>query len=472
MARVNVDMSRGNFKDIYKPKFAVERLAADADVLADTMNVKIGRADLSEDQCAAYDHVIKWLGDINARQWLTLGGLAGTGKTTLVGTIAAALVDTHAICFCAYTGKAASVMRRKLKDMGVAGAYCGTIHGLIYRAVIHTHDKDHWDYGPCDKEEKDCPDVGKVVRWAQRSPEEFPGEMIVVDEASMVTQDMWAHLLSYRVPVLAVGDHGQLMPVGGEAAPLMQQPDLVLEKIHRQAEGNPIIKLAHEVRQGRTLHNYESDDPRIRWSPSFADAAAEVADIGGAINTALSLGTPGGASAVLSEMAVLCFTNKLRNRLNSVARDMRGFRGPHPDPTDVVMCLRGARRVIYNGQRGIITEIENVHDEKHEVMSQILFPDEEMKVTGKVNLHQFNQEKTFKGPREIPNISNWGQVGLLFDYGYALTVHKAQGSQYRKAIVMLEGALRGMHRRDPAEYQRWLYTAITRASEELVLVRA
>ena len=156
------------------------------------------------------------------RKLLTIGGYAGSGKSTILSCILEQAPDAIP---CAYTGKAASVMRSKGVD------YAGTIHSKIY---------------VCDP---------KTSTFHPKTREEVraQGSYFLVDEASMVGAAIFRDLMAYGLPVIAVGDHGQLPPVSKDAQNLMESPDVVLEEIHRQAEDNPIVAFSKWVREAPDL---------------------------------------------------------------------------------------------------------------------------------------------------------------------------------------------------------------------------
>ena len=181
---------------------------------------------LSRDQKKALEAIMAWRKKPK-KQYITLGGYAGTGKTTLMAVLRKkigqqATDKKKRVAFVSYTGKAARVLRGKLmaeKAMEDNDSV-GTIHSLIYSPI--TNDKK------------------EIVGWEKK--EKVETDLIVVDEASMVDSSIWADLLSYNVPIVAAGDHGQLPPIRGSFN-LMEKPDLLLEEIHRQAADNPIIKV-------------------------------------------------------------------------------------------------------------------------------------------------------------------------------------------------------------------------------------
>jgi exodeoxyribonuclease V len=488
--------------------------------------------DLSVDQKAAYDRILGWMND-RSRDVLTLGGYAGSGKSTLVSLVAEQ-VDRPA--FVAYTGKASSVLKRKLAAAGVetVGAqprkdgmpsleerpFCGTIHSLIYR--------------PCDCREpkvietkKPCPNTGcgaetlwlgtesrclsghvgavksakafeaikpKQVfvyaekdadgrckhcggkEWLRRDVLDRGYGLIIVDEASMVDDMMLRDLKEYRVPILAVGDHGQLPPVGG-AGSLMRSPMLRLEKIHRQAEGNPIIALSKMIREEGRLPNELPGDAvrfdRMRLKDTlieerYADASAER----------------------LLEMGLACYTNRRRVGLNLDVRRVRGtarYGRELPRKGEHVICLRNQKGrngapPIYNGMRGVLTsdalpkEIKNsrgerISESETQLIGSIAFPEDGIDARDYEMLrHQFGRDKTYQSPEELARetgLHSFGMAGSLFDFGYAMTVHKMQGSQYDDLVVCAE-------RPGPVsdeDWRRWLYTAVTRAASKLTVLR-
>lgn len=415
-----------------------------------SLGALVEKGDLSEDQKAAFDQIDTWLSDTSGKQVLTLGGYAGTGKTTLVSLIARS-GKLRSIAFCAYTGKAANVLGQKLRVAGVDPLYCGTIHRLIYDPEM---------------DEK----TGAVLAWSR--VDSLPYDLIVVDEASMVDDAMFEDLKSYRVPILAVGDHGQLPPVKGQFN-LMMQPDVRLERIHRQAEGNPIIRLSVAIRErGLAAIPINMVYPMQNVGGMFTDLFRD-------------------ADRTLST-AMLCFTNKKRTAINIAMRralfdDVREVLLPN----DLVVCLKNTRfgtcDFVFNGMRGVVTkvlgldrDVVSIFEDGKEmfdyaksngrhVRARIMFPDDKLLLQARLNVSQFGREKTISSFADagLPEYSSWSDVGMLFDHGYCLTAHKAQGSEFADVAVVLEG----MSFMDEDFQRRWYYTAVTRASQRLYLVR-
>lgn len=389
----------------------------------------IERSDLSEDQVDVFDSVITWYKDPNARQYLKLGGYAGTGKTTLVAALAKVLeANDEMIAYCAFTGKAVNVMSKKLKAAGVAG-WCGTLHSLMYRPKTD--------------------DNGKVLTWEKTDA--LPFSFIVVDEASMVGKELWEDLISYGLPVLAVGDHGQLPPVGDSVVNLMASPDLRLEHIHRQAEGNPILSLAQWVREGKTHLKFEPTDNRVSFVPSIASISDKLQD---PLNS-----------------CALCYTNRTRASLNKYLRGVQfKYSGTMPKEGDTVICLKN-KKPIFNGMRGILTQANSNYDDLDRFTGTITFPDDNLKLEAHIYFPQFGAIKTLDdlAPLKLKykrDSLSWDSLGMLFDFGYAMTCHKAQGSQFKDVAIVWENLFR-----DNDTRARWMYTAVTRASENLYIVR-
>jgi exodeoxyribonuclease-5 len=169
---------------------------------------------LTNQQAEALSAIGAWLkaSKDGGKQYLTLGGYAGTGKTTLLAALRRVLrsnMPTVKVGFVAYTGKAALVLRHKLVEDKILqpGDSISTLHGLMYYS-----------------------DSGKSESPKWRKRESLKVDLVVVDEASMVSEEIWNDLISFGRPVLAVGDHGQLPPIGNNFN-LMLEPDLKLDKI-------------------------------------------------------------------------------------------------------------------------------------------------------------------------------------------------------------------------------------------------
>lgn len=277
---------------------------------------------------------------------------------------------------------------------------------------------------------------------------------VVVSNCSMVDQSLLEDLASFGVPILAVGDHGQLPPVMGKSA--MRSPDVRLEKIHRQAEGNPIIALAHAVRSGSWLTREDA----------FGDNGGGVyfrakRTIGKVLREAYS------ASGNPLDVGVICWTNKTRVWLNDVARSVRGLQN---GKGEVMICLRNAAP-IYNGMRGMLTEDVKPGPVDWTALVNIEFPEEGLPATPvEICGPQLGYPATFRDIDELReagcDAQSMADAGSLYDWGYAMTCHKMQGSQLDHAIIYLDRP----ENPSSEDYRTFMYTAVTRAARRLTIL--
>jgi len=360
----------------------------------------------SRQQAEAIDRAGRWLRK-GEPQIFRLFGYAGTGKTTLARHVAEGAKG--GTVFAAFTGKAAMVMRSK----GCAGAT--TIHALIYRAT------EGGDAGPTFALNADGP--------ASRAG------LIVIDECSMVDEEVGRDLLSFGKPVLVLGDPFQLPPVKGGGFFTESEPDAMLTEIHRQAADDPIIRLSEIVRAGGTLSEGVYGETRVIGR----------ADID--------------ATQVMAADQVLVGVNRTRRAYNKRIRELNGFEGPLPVAGDRLVCLRNDRaKGLINGGVWRVEALGGMRNDH--VRMTLRAEDEGGRETVKVAvLKQFFEGAEGELPFSLRRESD------EFDYGYALTVHKAQGSQWDHVMLFDESFAFREHR------ARWLYTGLTRAARRLTVVR-
>lgn len=382
--------------------------------------------DFSLKQKNIIDDILQWHKS-GSSQYLTFGGYAGTGKTTLLGYLGKYLHKSNKkikIAYCSYTGKAARVLQRKLREAGSLNTsdYIGTIHGLIYKAI--------------------CDDKDNIIGWDKKSEEEFNYDLIIVDEASMVTRQIWTDLLSFDVPILASGDHGQLPPVEGSFN-LMEKPDLKLEEIFRQEQDNPIIKVSEIARRYGQIPILDFSDTVRKLSKKDENTQEFISNKLESFN---------------DQTMVLTGYNRTRVNLNKGIRQLLEFESPEPQDGDRVICLKNnANENIFNGMTGTILSIYK-NDKMRFYDVEIALDGEENIFAGHISVDQFNNPETLT-QHLVENMN-------LFDFGYALTVHKAQGSQSKRVILFEER----FSQMTDDNWRRWLYTAVTRAEEELYII--
>lgn len=382
--------------------------------------------ELSSDQKNALENLLFWYKE-KSRQFITLGGYAGTGKTTLISHLREKLYKNDKnlrIAFCAYTGKASRVLRFRLSETKALypSDFVGTIHSLIYSPV--TNDKD------------------EIVGWELK--EKVEADLIIIDEASMVDYSIWEHLLSFGIPIIAVGDHGQLPPISGKFN-LMEKPELVLEEIHRQARENPIIRLS-------ALARSEGKIPFGKFGKNILKINNLEPESRELVEEILKNYHP--------NTLILCGYNSTRIKLNNFIRSSLGLEET-PQKGDRVICLRNNHaKEVFNGMLGEIVSLKKKDEGWYQ--AKIIMDGEEKTYKGQILASQFNCKEALNFTKERYKT----KLGDLFDFGYALTVHKAQGSQAKRVVVFEER----FPKMDDEEWRRWLYTAITRAEEELFVV--
>lgn len=392
------------------------------------------------------------------RRWLASGdeqvfhlfGYAGTGKTTLAKHLAEGVNGT--VLFAAFTGKAAYVLQTK----GCEGAT--TIHSLIYHSrdkgkkqLLEMEEQLRKLIDELTEEGKDpdsharVKDLRKMIdqeRDAVKQPffvlnpdsDVRRAKLVIIDECSMVDARMGEDLLSFGVKVLVLGDPAQLPPVGG-AGYFTEKvtPDVMLEEIHRQAEESPIIRMATQVRKEQPLSLGDYGDG-CRFVAENIDPAE-----------------------ALNYDQILVGRNRTRFTTNRRVRTLKGIEDPYPTIGDRLVCLRNDHDAgLLNGAIFNVNSVGGVMDQK--VVMDIV-PE-----GGRFAQEVMAHEHYFLGRGDdLPWFER--KEAQEFDYGYALTVHKSQGSQWNSVLLFDESFC---FRKDR---WRWLYTGITRAAERLTVVK-
>lgn len=458
--------------------------------------------DLSDQQGEALERVREWIATPGAPQVFRLFGYAGTGKTTLARFMSDQLPMTRRfrekiwdeeqgsyvecdtfvpqVLFAAYTGKAALVLARK----GCKPA--STIHRLIYVPV--SEDKDPWievtvdhpliqDYMSFHSLPADHPFVLHQIEETQRrlrqeakreqvkhSRQNGPqfvlrerdqcqlafADVLALDEASMVSAELAVDLQSFHTRILVLGDPAQLPPVKGAGYYTEAEPDFLLTEIHRQARDNPIIALASHVREGNPLRlSHSREGAQV---VPFDEVPTDV--------------------LFARDTQVLVGLNATRKAFNRWYRLEHGLPpGRPPVPGDKLVCLRNNYdKSILNGSLWIVDEYVRAieADDKYFGKPYLIH---------RLKVHSEDDPDIF-AVIDVPDVFFTGteqDIAMMpfgirrnhdeFDYGYALTVHKSQGSQWDRVVVFDQSP----HFND-SRY-RWLYTGITRAAQKLVVVK-
>jgi exodeoxyribonuclease-5 len=363
--------------------------------------------ELNAKQQAAVDMAADWYKKQN-KPIFKLAGYAGTGKTTVATTIAHAL-EPHEdrILFCAYTGKAACVMRQK----GMPGQ---TIHSAIYTYEVKVDS------------------LSGRKHFIKHLRDSLPYSLIIVDEASMVGSEVADDLLSFHIPVLAIGDTGQLPPVGDSFSNLLKDPDVILDEIMRQADGNSIPLFAQKLRRG--------------WAPRAKDFKSDnyvqVLNYGQFVKHFARLLT--------CSSQMICATNRNREILNMQARRANRFEGILREGEKIIRKENDWKRQTVSEDIGVLNLVNGMtgYARNVRIMSN--------------SRPVFDFEPAFARDTFFRHL-HWDK----FDYAYVITAHAAQGSEYPFVVVIDDS---WDDRQNPNFRSEWRYTAATRAKGALIWV--
>ena len=440
---------------------------------------------LSPDQTVA---VSALLTQLKQRKEAILVGAAGTGKTTTLEAFLAEWakpenrppgIGAEPVCVCP-TWKAA------LRFTQVTGHESRSIHSLIYGAP---------------DEKKGERGRRELVFDTLRDNPDVKNSLVVIDEASMVGEktysDLTAWAKTHRCLLLFVGDREQLEPVNSAWGVDFANPTAALTQVHRQADGSHLLDFVTRIREG-TAHQFQAYGTDVNWHKGVQEPLLQrfwqEADI-------------------VSDRICITFTNQLRTGQNRVARRARGFSGD-PQPGEPLLSFAN-RAGMVNGEIIVIESSETVapgEDNAAGVLASILAPSDlrilrvEASMGPKriqfytlpASMGLYGREKeTFNG--DVIQAIKQDVAGELFykwgrfterhvgrsgprakrvmeaynaladvDFGYAVTAHKAQGSQWESVFVLIEPFLNKAEG-GPVFRRRWLYTAATRAEKSLTI---
>jgi exodeoxyribonuclease-5 len=413
---------------------------------------------LTAEQEVAKNLITEWFFNTD-NQVFVLSGYAGTGKTFLIDYIVREVLHLRAgedAVFISPTGKAAANLVKN-------GTVAGTVHSLIYMR---------------DEDDFEVDEDGEIVqarelRFIKREKLDEKIKLIVVDESSMINESMLIDILSFNRKCLFAGDGAQLPPVNG-VCPLMEHPHYTLTQIVRQAADNPIIQVATMAREGK----------RIPYG-NYGDSVCVIAKN--------ALKAQDRKRLFLKADQIICGRNKTRTEIN---REMRAYKGILPDcklPTDgeKVICTlndwekpldKDGKFFLVNGVIGKASNLQEGFDDLAKMEFQADFLNESITVPFDTGIFKDGEYRHLYGDRAITlsngSVVHEGNFALLhklravkeepicrFEFAYAVTCHKAQGSEFAFVVVFDESWAFG------EEKNRWLYTAITRAKEKLLIIR-
>ena len=358
--------------------------------------------------------------------------------------------------FVSPTGKAAANLVKN-------GTVAGTVHSLIY-----VRDEDDFEV-----DENGEIISSRELKFIKRQKIDEKIRLIIVDEASMINEGMLIDLLSFGVKCLFCGDGAQLPPVNG-VCPLMENPHYTMKEIVRQAADNPIVQVATMAREGKRIPYGNYGDKvcvigKNVLSPSQRERIFTTAD------------------------QIICGRNKTRAALNAEIRRYKGIGEDTLLPVDgekLICTLNDWEKALDKEERfhlvnGVIGRARNVResfDDLAVMEFQADFLEESVRVPFDTAIFTRGEYRHLYGERAVTlsdgSVVHEGNFALLhkmravadepicrFEFAYAITCHKSQGSEFDFVVVFDESWAFG------EESNRWLYTAITRAKEKLLIIR-
>jgi exodeoxyribonuclease-5 len=378
---------------------------------------------------------------------------AGSGKSTLVKFIISALnLPEDKVAYVAYTGKAANVLKQK----GCPNAT--TAHKLLYYA-------------------QKTP-AGNFI-FKPKPSLEIPYRLIVVDEVSMLPKDMWNLLLSHHIYVLACGDPGQLPPINKDQInDVLDNPQVFLDEIMRQAQESAIIRLSMHIREGKDFRTFPTVSGEVRIIPHARELYNNLEDYN---------------SCLLGAEQIICGTNAQRTKLNNAVRALQG-RDAEPELGDRLIGLTNhwdflseQHTALTNGAIGDLSDINMMVQSYPKrlgiepvqlMLSNIKMDDGDEFIDVPIDYNQLitgtpslSPQQEYKVAQYIKNFKRIDceppKLPYDFAYGYAITCWKSQGSEWN---TILGFDATWVKNKNPEEYTQYLYTLVTRASQTIILV--
>ena len=373
-------------------------------------------------------------------RYTVISGYAGTGKSTLVKFIVAALPNINPdedVIYTSFTGKATQVLQKK------GNKNVSTLHKLLFESIP------------------------KPDGTFFRKPVEFiPYKIVIVDECSMVPKELLQRLIKYNVHIICLGDPGQLPPINkNEDNHLLDHPHVFLDEIMRQEAESEIINLTMDIRAGKPLTRYQGKEVQVLNKDELTTGMLLWAD------------------------QIICAKNETRIALNNQMRDLLGRSGG-PQDGDKVICLKNNWDIysvndnpLVNGTIGYLKDSFSTYinlprqitsdgqPKRLDILTAnfisdteedygILNMDKQLITTGVPGLDwktSYKMGRNWRFQDKIPD---------QFTYGYAITCHKSQGSEWDNVLVIEEG-----FPFEKEEHKQWLYTAATRAAKKLVIIK-
>lgn len=397
-------------------------------------------------------------------------GSAGVGKTVLAGALIEDLRKDRTLnpnynngtVYCtAPTNKALAVLQSKVKS----SVEFKTIHGAL-KMVMGQPDR--------------VTGMRKFIRtkqYGKKNSNEFEYcRACILDECSMLNTELLGYLQDYKFPIIFIGDSKQINPVGEEKSPIFEQgyPTFELTEIIRQGEGNPIIELSRDI----DLINFKI--PKIT---SAGKGYTFDNNLGGIIDDLAEVnGT--------DEMKYLAWTNIDIDEMNKLVRERR-YGKPAKIEREETIVFNSPFGNFYTNQEvkiddmAIVTDYVEVprYDTRYNIENMAINAVDKIKMkwyrlNDQIDIVHEDSEDIF---RKVTltlegncKTQGWQWQGFYkfkerfadIKYNHAISVHKSQGSTYKNTAINIANI---NFNKNLEEKQRLLYTAITRASDLVIL---
>lgn len=366
---------------------------------------------------------------------ISVAGPAGTGKTTMLQTIADQISADSVVV--TPTNKAAAVLRKK----GVADA--ATLYSRFFTSYEDDHGRVRFEPNY---------EITEAGRGLGQDKIDF-ADTIVLDEASMLQTWLVQHLKRMCNTLVLIGDPHQLPPVGDRQNPdgyfCTRDHDAVLTEVLRQGKDSPVLDLATDIRGGRfPVEKVAQFMPRQPFG-TWYDGSQKL----------------------------IAFTNAHRRELNMWCRKVLGISKVLPKPGDKMVCNSPVSDQLFNGTEFEVLGFEwkdkshlaglhlRTEDgvEMHTLLDMVFFFEDLPPNTVPPDVSAAVQTA-----RKVASAKGDDSTGISASYSYCVTAHKAQGSEYPSVGVVDERFVLGKVDPSGVLARRWLYTAITRAKEDLL----
>lgn len=477
-------------------------------MIADELKYRIRSAfgyEPTAEQQGAMDVFATFMVDSRMMPVMVMRGSAGTGKTTLAAAIVKAMLSMNQqLVLMAPTGRAAKVFSQ------YAGYAAYTIHRRIYRQKSLE--------GGFELNYNNAHDTLFIVDEASMISLNNEGRSVLDDLISFVYNGRNCRLM-------LIGDQAQLPPVGEEESPALMAPVLrsyclhvhecTLNEVLRQSQESGILYNATRIRlnQGDRLFDVNSFNqkpvPLIALPKVQLDGFTDIKVVPG--DELIEQLASSYSKVGLDETMVVTRSNKRANIFNQGIRNQILGREEELTTGDLLMIVKnnyywcgvkseecGMKReelpmeFIANGDHAVVRKVRNVHEQYGFRFAEVTmtFPDyDDYELTSMVLLDTLTseapaltreqQEQLFQGvmedyadiPRKADRLKKLKDDkyynALQIKFAYAATCHKAQGGQWAHIYVdqgyMTDDML-------TTDYLHWLYTAFTRATEQLYLI--